>query len=181
MGIPALHFMEQGNQNSGPGCTNRMPQCNRAAVYIDLRHIPTHFGIHGASLRSKRFVDFHQVEVLGGPACPLETTAAGRNRTDPHHGRVDASGCKRLDLGQRLQTQRARALRRHHNQRSRTIIDAGRIGGGHCSVLFESWFQTADGLCRRPGLDVLIGSEFNRRTFTLCNGDRHNFVVEPAR
>ena len=45
-----------------------MTERNRTAVHVDLLRIPAHVLVDRARLRGERFVDFHQIDLVGRPA-----------------------------------------------------------------------------------------------------------------
>src|SRR5512144_372207 len=77
--IASLHFVKQRRQDARAGGTNRVADGNGTAIDVDLRRIPTEIFVNRASLRSKGFVGFYQIEVLFFPAGFLERSARSRD------------------------------------------------------------------------------------------------------
>jgi hypothetical protein len=63
-GIAALHFVQQGHQNTAAGCTNRVPNGDRATIDIDLEWVNAQRLIDRAGLGRKGFVNFIKVKIL---------------------------------------------------------------------------------------------------------------------
>src|SRR3546814_18930301 len=47
--------------------------CDGAPIYIDCIRIKAEFLTDGQSLRCKGFIGFHQIEIIDGPACLLQS------------------------------------------------------------------------------------------------------------
>src|SRR5687768_8484260 len=62
-----LHRVQQGGQHARAAGAYRVAECNRAAVYVDASGIDAKLFNHCDHLRTKRFVDLEQVNVLQGP------------------------------------------------------------------------------------------------------------------
>src|SRR5690606_12129690 len=65
------HFVQQGDENAGTRCADRMADGDGAAIDVDPGGIPVDALVDGAGLRGERLVGLDQVEVLGRPASLL--------------------------------------------------------------------------------------------------------------
>src|SRR5256885_5270167 len=61
-----------------------VPQGDRAAVDVDLAHVPAEVLVDGAGLRREGLVGLDEVEVAGPPAGLLQGLAARRDGARPH-------------------------------------------------------------------------------------------------
>ncbi len=103
-----LHFVQQRDQHTRAGRTDRMTDGDGAAIDVDLRRIPAEILVDRAGLRGESLIGLDQVEVVDLPAGLLQRRARGRDRAGAHDRRIDAGMGPRHDAGQRLE---ARAWR----------------------------------------------------------------------
>ena len=61
-----LELVEQGECQSVTAHANRVPQCNRAAVHVDLVRVDTELGGRCNADSGKCFVELEQVEIGDG-------------------------------------------------------------------------------------------------------------------
>ena len=78
-GVAALHFVKQGHENPCARCADRMPESNRPAIDIDLFRIEAQRAIDRAGLRGESFIGFDKIELVNGPARPLQRLSAKRS------------------------------------------------------------------------------------------------------
>src|SRR5262252_4144537 len=102
LGVTLLHFVEQRDQHPRAGRTDRMPQCDRATVDVDLAGVPPEVLVDGAGLGRKRLVGLDEIEVADRPASLLQRRAGSRDRTGAHDGGVDPRVGPRHDACQYL-------------------------------------------------------------------------------
>src|SRR5262249_27695818 len=77
LGVTPLHLKQQRVEHARAGSTDRMPDGDGAAVDVDLVGVPTEPLVDGASLGGERLIGFDQVQVLHGPAGPLQRLLGG--------------------------------------------------------------------------------------------------------
>ena len=83
-GIALFHFVNQRNQDSAAGRTDRMAQRDRATVNVDPQRIPLQHFSFLYRLRGIGFVHFDQIHIRKLPARALQAAAGSVDRCDPH-------------------------------------------------------------------------------------------------
>src|SRR3954452_16069674 len=66
--VPLLHFMQQGDQDTGARRADRMAESDGAAIDVHLRRVPAHVLVDGAGLGGESLVRLDQVEIVHRPA-----------------------------------------------------------------------------------------------------------------
>src|SRR5271157_1375582 len=72
LGVAPRHLVEQGYQDAGAGCADRMPERDGAAIDVDFAGIPAEVLVDRAGLGGESLVGLDEVEVLDLPAGLLE-------------------------------------------------------------------------------------------------------------
>ena len=102
-----------------------------AATYIVFRLIHFEHPNAGQGLGREGFVELNEVNVFKFETGPLECFLSGRHGTGAHHGRIDARHGGRDHFGQRLKTERLRALFAHDQQGGCAIVERRAVAGRH--------------------------------------------------
>ena len=100
------HFVQQGGRDTAARRTNRVAECNRTAVDIDLIHIKAQRRVDCTSLCRKRLIRLDQLKVRNRQASTCQRLLGGLDRANTHNGRVAANRAVRTNLRQRLQAVR---------------------------------------------------------------------------
>ena len=154
-----------------------MADRNRTAVHIDLRRIPAHLFVHADRLRSKCFIDFHQIHFFVRPAGFLQAAFDCRNRTHTHDSRIDTGGCISLNTCQYRQAEFLCLLCRHHHHSCSTIVDTRSIAGSNCTSLIKCRTQCVQCIDRDTRLNELVGIKYDS-TFFAGDFYRNNFIFK---
>ena len=162
LGVAAAHLVQQRHQHAAARRADRVADRDGAAVDVDLAGVPAHLLVDRAGLRRERLVDLHQVEVLRLPAGLLQAQLRGRHRAHAHDRRVEPGARIGADHRERLQAERRRALRRHHQHRGGAVVQARGIAGGHRAGLVERRAQAGQRLGAGLAVDELVGGEHDR-------------------
>src|ERR1700731_5066630 len=88
----AFQLVEHGGEKLCPGGTQRMTECDRATVWVDLFRVGLDLLEPGQHDRRERLVDLYRVDVVDGQPGLLECVAGGRNRSGEHEYRVGGAG-----------------------------------------------------------------------------------------
>ena len=133
--------VEQGNEDTSTGCSDRMTEGNSTAVDVDLRHIEAQFLAAVCSLCSKCFVCFHEVHVCACEACFFQSFTRRRNRACTHDSGINACRGIALNRSERFDTQFFSFVSGHNNECGRTVVNTRSIAGrNRAAVAFESGF-----------------------------------------
>ena len=127
---------------------------------------------HREALRCECLVQLDEIDLRDIDARAGEQLAHGRNRSDPHHARIDAGDSAADERAERLDAELARLLVRRDHERSCAIVQPGRVTGGDGAVLAERRRERCELLERRVGAGVLVAAQF-------ADGDE--LVVEATR
>ena len=91
-------------RDSGTGSSQRMAQCDRATLAVELFPVDAQLPLDGACLRSERFVHFDEIDVVELQARRCERLPRGRNRSDSHDLGIDTGNAPRHELSERLKS-----------------------------------------------------------------------------
>src|SRR2546421_8162974 len=83
--------MQQSQNQARPGCTQRMPESNRATIDVGPFAIETKLLFHRQVLRRERLINFNQVDIRKFQTGFLESLTSCRHRPDSHDLGLDAS------------------------------------------------------------------------------------------
>src|SRR5207249_2875020 len=83
----AIQFAQQGENQPGSGCAQRMSQGDRAAIDICLFSIETQLLLNGKILRRECFVYFDQIDVRKFHSGSCQSLTGRGHRTDSHNFR----------------------------------------------------------------------------------------------
>src|SRR5262245_61131874 len=108
--VAALELVHQRTKDHSAGGAERMPQCDGAAVDVDLLGIDVHRLQVAQHDRREGLVDLDEVDVVERHAGALEHLPGDVDRAGEHHGRLRADVGKGLDLGARLEAAAAAGL-----------------------------------------------------------------------
>ena len=88
--VPALHAVEQRDENARAGSADRVTDRDGATMDVDLVEVPAEFLVDGDRLGREGSVRFDEIQLVDVPASLLETFAGRRDGPGTHDGRVDA-------------------------------------------------------------------------------------------
>src|SRR5271166_4669714 len=111
-----------------------MSERDRAAVDVDALHRQFELAYAGERLRSERFVQFDEIDVVDAPAGASERFLRRGYRTESHAVGIHARDGGRHDARERAQAATFRFLRRHEHDTGRAVVDAARVAGRHCAA-----------------------------------------------
>ena len=157
-----------------------MADRDRAAVDVDLGHVPAHFLVHRAGLCGEGLVDLEQVQVGRAPACAGQRLARGRHRAHAHDRGVETGAGIGRNARQRFEAQRSGLGRTHHHHAGGTVVQARGIARRHRAGLVEGWPQAGQRFGVGLLVDELIGGEQDRIALALRDADRDDLVLEAA-
>src|SRR5438105_2702328 len=121
--VGALQLVEHGTEDHRPRRTERMAECDRAAIDVDLRRIDVE-GLNVAQHhRGKGLVQFEQVDVRLLHAGALEQLFGYVDRTGQHHRGLRADIGKGADFCTRLQAMPGTGLLAAEQHRARAVDD----------------------------------------------------------
>ena len=158
-----LERVEQRRQDARAARADRMAERHGAAVDVDARRVEAELCstatacTENASFSSKdpprRAASrlSQRRAARRRPASSARTSAPGRSSPVPT---MRASG---------VEAERPRALRRHHDQRRRAVVDAGRVAGRHRAVRLERGLQRAERSTVVSAPDRLVAIDDDRR------------------
>src|SRR5258708_5845143 len=179
LSVAPLHFVQQRDQHARAGRSDRMPECDRAAVDVDPAGVPAKVLVDGAGLGGESLVRLDEIEVADRPACFLEGRARRRDRPRAHDGGIDARVGPGHDAGQHLAVLLGGLARLHQHHRGGAVVDAGRIGGRDRAVLGEGGAQLTDAVERGAVLGKFVGVDDDVALARL-DGDGRDLLLEPA-
>jgi hypothetical protein len=156
--------------------TNR----DRTAVDVDLGRIDVQRTVHRTGLRSKGFVEFEQVHVLGFPARTGQRLLRCRHGAHAHGGWVQTAGAKRGNAGQGLEAQSGSLLGGHDHHSGRTVVDARGVACSDAASLVKGGTQTGQHFLAGFLVDEFIGVEHQGIALALGNHHIDDFVFELA-
>src|SRR6266849_255854 len=165
--LPPPQFIQQRNHQPRSGRSQRMAQGNRSAVHVHFFAIESQFFLHRQILRRERLIHFDQVDVIQSEPRTLQRTLRRRNRTAPHHLRIDARNSPIHDPSQRTQISFLRLLQRHHHHCGGAVDNPARVPRRYSSILPKSSPQLRQAFHRRLWTPVVVFSQHLSRRLAL--------------
>src|SRR6202012_2978337 len=93
----SLQLVEHGGEKLCPRCAQRMTECDRATVGVDLLGVGLDLLEPGQHDGRERLVDLYGVDVVNRQPGLLECVAVGRDRSGEHEYRVRGAGVDGMD------------------------------------------------------------------------------------
>ena len=135
--------MQQGDDNTGAGSTDRVTQGDSAAVDVDLAHVEVQLACHSDGLCGERLICLDQIDVIDGQAGLCQSGTGSGNGTDAHDLGIDTALAPADQLRHGLQTVLGNRLAGSQHDGGSAVIDAGSVGSGHALLALILGFLSA--------------------------------------
>src|SRR5579871_36915 len=132
--VQSLHVVNKLNSQFTTGAAERMTQCNSAAVDVDNIGIDTQFPYHRQRLRSKGFIQFHQVDITQTHACLTQDLRHCFYGTDAHDPWMHAGAGAGYQSREWFQAELLHHLLAHDDDKRGAIAGLGRVAGRNATT-----------------------------------------------
>ena len=130
-GLAAFEFMQTGEDDAGSADTDRMPEGNGSAIWVEeiVRQTAERLR-HRQSLCREGFIEFDDFGIGNGTA----GSGDGVHWSEPHAAGVASGVGVTFDAAQRFQSKRLGAFLAHDQQSDGSVADLRGIAGGDGSA-----------------------------------------------
>ena len=181
MGVAALHFVEQGNEDAGAAGADGMADSDGAAVDVDAVEGEAEFFGYAEGLHAEGFIELEEVDVVDGPAGAGKDFLNAGDGSEHNPARGYAAGGLGADGRERREVEFAGALGGHEDDGGGRVVDAGSVAGGDRAIFLEGGLKGGESFQRGVGANAFVVLEDGgRRAFFRGEGEGDDFSVEPA-
>ena len=164
-------LVQQRGDEPGAAHAQRVPDRDCAAVDVHPLLVEPELPHDGEALRRERFVQLDQIELIDGHPGAVEELAHRRDRSDPHHRRVDSGGRRAGEHARAARSPGTGTLLAGDHERRGTVVDPARVARRDRPAGAERRFERRKLLERRVGSRMLVVLE-------ICH--RHELIGEAA-
>lgn len=132
--------VEQCNEDTSAGSSDRMAESDSAAVDVDFAHVEAEFTNDVYGLCCESFVSFNEGEIVSCEAGFFQGFAGRRNRSDTHDGRINACGSVAYNFSHRFEAEFSSFFSGHDYECSCAVVDAGSVASRYGAAFFEGRF-----------------------------------------
>jgi hypothetical protein len=172
-----FQFVDQREQQPRARRPERVSERHGAAVDVQAIHVDPERLRARDRLRSERFVDFEEVDVLDRQPRLREEPLGRRDRTERHDARVESRDVPTRNARTDSEARRVGLAARRDDESRGPVDDARRVARGHESVLAERGTQLGQPFEGRLGFDVIVLRHGDFRA-ALLDLDRGDFTFE---
>ena len=126
--------MQQGDDDTSAGSTDRVTQSDSAAVDVDLAHVEVQLTGHGDGLSGEGFVGLDKVDVVNGQVCLLQSVTGGGDGAGTHDLGIHAALTVGDQLGNGLQAVLLHSLAGGQHDGGSAVVDAGGVACGDTAL-----------------------------------------------
>src|SRR5271169_6260811 len=177
--IAALQFVEQGDEDARAGCTNRVSEGDRAAIYVYFFGVELQHAGYGNGRDREGFVQFIEVYVLVAvPASFLQEFFHGVDRSHHHPFGFDAADGLRDDARHGLFAEARGIFFAGDDHGCGAVVRARRVPCRHGAVFLERGFQLGENFQRRILARRFVRLDDDGLALLLRNFHRHDLRAE---
>ena len=144
MNVATLHFIKQRNQDASTAGSDRMTDRDSSSVDVDPIERKPQFFCDAESLDGEGFVEFVEVDLIERPGRASKNLLDSGNGSEHHPSGSNAAGSLCADRGKRRKVQFTRAISRHQNDGSGSIIHTGSVACGDGAIFFEGGLERGE-------------------------------------